>query len=150
MNAIFLTTRDGSNIQTVYARSTIDALMAATDMDDTIYTQEEVLTQPEKFQLVRYIFSTWGMPQFTAEQIRSCLPKLECVLRCRLCAEVCSTLLGVWCQGLQCLGGQCRARFGIHPGPDPFGQQRLLYGLPYKHRSGKPGPCQKVQCVCSR
>ncbi len=79
MNAIFLTTRAGRNLRTVYAQSTVDDLMAATDMDDTIYTQADVLEQPEKFQQVRYIFSTWGMPALTEEQIRTVFPKLECV-----------------------------------------------------------------------
>ena len=79
MNAIFLTIQNKSNIIDVYARPIMEALIRTADMDDTIYTQEEVLTQPEKFQQVRYMFATWGIPCFSAEQIRRCLPNLECV-----------------------------------------------------------------------
>lgn len=44
-----------------------------------VYTKEEVLAAPERFGDVNYIFSTWGMPVFTEEEISECFPNLECV-----------------------------------------------------------------------
>lgn len=42
-----------------------------------LLTREEVLAGDAKD--VSYIFSTWGMPQFTEDEIRSCLPSLKAV-----------------------------------------------------------------------
>lgn len=47
--------------------------------DDTVYTKEEVLSEPEKFKATEYVFSTWGMPAFTEEEIKRCLPSLKAV-----------------------------------------------------------------------
>ena len=47
--------------------------------DDTVYTKEEVLSEPEKFKATEYVFSTWGMPTFTEEEIKRCLPSLKAV-----------------------------------------------------------------------
>jgi len=47
--------------------------------DDTVYTKEEVLSEPEKFKSTEFIFSTWGMPTFTEEEIKSCFPSLKAV-----------------------------------------------------------------------
>ena len=44
-----------------------------------VYTKEDVLSAPEQFSDVHYIFSTWGMPVFTEEEITVCFPHLECV-----------------------------------------------------------------------
>jgi phosphoglycerate dehydrogenase-like enzyme len=42
-------------------------------------TREEILAEPEKYRDVEVIFSTWGMPKFTEEEIRACLPSLRAV-----------------------------------------------------------------------
>lgn len=47
--------------------------------DDTVYTKEDVLAAPEKFKSTEYVFSTWGMPAFTEEEIKRCLPSLKAV-----------------------------------------------------------------------
>jgi hypothetical protein len=42
-------------------------------------TKDEILAEPQKFSDTEYIFSTWGMPFFTEEEIKTCLPSLKCV-----------------------------------------------------------------------
>ena len=44
-----------------------------------VYTKAEVLNTPQLFQNTEYVFSTWGMPAFTEEEIKSCLPSLKAV-----------------------------------------------------------------------
>ena len=46
---------------------------------DTVYTKADVLGNPEAFCDTEYIFSTWGMPVFTEEEIKRCLPSLKAV-----------------------------------------------------------------------
>ena len=47
--------------------------------DDTVYTKDDMLSEPEKFKATEYVFSTWGMPTFTEEEIKRCLPNLKAV-----------------------------------------------------------------------
>lgn len=47
--------------------------------DDTVYTKDDILSEPEKFKNTEYVFSTWGMPAFTEEEIKSCLSSLKAV-----------------------------------------------------------------------
>ena len=44
-----------------------------------VYTKADVLACPERFAGVEGVFSTWGMPRFTEEEIRVCLPSLKAV-----------------------------------------------------------------------
>lgn len=44
-----------------------------------VYTKAEVLNAPERFKNTEYVFSTWEMPVFTEEEIKSCLPSLKAV-----------------------------------------------------------------------
>ena len=48
-------------------------------MPKPIYNKDELLSKPEKFRDTQYIFSTWGMPKMTEEEIRTCLPSLKAV-----------------------------------------------------------------------
>lgn len=66
MKKIYLCAKS-KNIKNVYAT------------DDTVYTKEDVLSEPEKFKDTEYLFSTWGMPAFTEEEIKRCLPSLKAV-----------------------------------------------------------------------
>ena len=77
MKAIFL--NDGRAVHQVYSDSLKQILFEKLGMDSTVYTGKMVLEEPEKFQNVEYIFSTWGMPGFTEDEIRKCLPNLKCV-----------------------------------------------------------------------
>ena len=78
MNAIFLCETSDMMFR-VYDKKTVGELRRLTDAEDRIYTKAEILREPSRFSDVRIIFSTWGMPVFTEEEIRRCLPSLRCV-----------------------------------------------------------------------
>lgn len=65
--------------RTVYAPAVTDRLKALTDCDCARYGKADVLTDPLKFADTEYIFSTWGMPSFTEEEIKANLPSLKAV-----------------------------------------------------------------------
>ncbi len=67
---------DEKNIRMVYPAATLAALIED-DAEPHIYTKEEVLASPVCD--AEYLFTTWGMPHFTCEEIRSSLPKLKAV-----------------------------------------------------------------------
>lgn len=46
---------------------------------ERVFTKAEVLAAPEMFAATEYVFSTWGMPAFTEEEIKSCFPSLKAV-----------------------------------------------------------------------
>ena len=64
---------------TVYAPVVRDRLTALTDCDGALYRKADVLAAPLKFADTEYIFSTWGMPSFTEEEIKTYLPALKAV-----------------------------------------------------------------------
>lgn len=78
MKAIFLCEKT-DKIFSVYAPETVCALQSLTDIEKNIYTKADVLRQPARFREVAFIFSTWGMPSFTEDEIRTCFPSLQCV-----------------------------------------------------------------------
>lgn len=66
MNKIYLCEKE-INIRNVYCN------------DEPVYTKAQVLSSPESFESTEYIFSTWGMPAFTEEEIKKYLPNLKAV-----------------------------------------------------------------------
>ncbi len=64
------------NVNRVYPEETLAALEAE-GAARHVYTKEELLAAPAED--AEYAFSTWGMPHFTCEEIRTCLPKLKAV-----------------------------------------------------------------------
>lgn len=44
---------------------------------DIVFSKEDILKNPEAFSDLEYIFSTWGMPVFTEEEISALFPKLK-------------------------------------------------------------------------
>ena len=74
MKAIFLCDKKNS-VEKVYAES-FDKL---SDVERRVYTSQELDAEPEKFSEVEYVFSTWGMPSLSEEQIKTSLPSLKCV-----------------------------------------------------------------------
>ena len=74
MKSIFLCNKKNS-VEKVYAES-FDKLP---DVDKKVYTSAEVIAEPEKFSEVEYVFSTWGMPSMSEEEIKKCFPSLKCV-----------------------------------------------------------------------
>jgi len=65
--------------ETVYAPAVTHRLKTLTDCDCACYTKAHVLADPERFSDTESIFSTWGMPSFTEEEIKTCFPRLRCV-----------------------------------------------------------------------
>lgn len=74
MKSIFLCNKKNS-VEKVYAES-FDKLP---DVEKKVYTSTEVIAEPEKFADVEYVFSTWGMPSMSEEEIQKCFPSLKCV-----------------------------------------------------------------------
>ncbi len=79
MKTIILTHAAG-RVKQVYAESLLDKLeKEAGLLDRTVFRKDDILENPELFADTEYIFSTWGMPEFSKEEIRQYLPKLKCV-----------------------------------------------------------------------
>lgn len=74
MKSVFLCDKK-DNIARVY-KST-PALLEETR--GVVYSRAEVLADPSAFADVEFIFSTWGMPAFTEEEIGLCFPNLKCL-----------------------------------------------------------------------
>lgn len=74
MKSIFLCNKKNS-VEKVYAES-FDKLQ---EVEKKVYTSAEVIAEPEKFAEVEYVFSTWGMPSMSEEEIKKCFPSLKCV-----------------------------------------------------------------------
>ena len=64
----------------VYAPETMELLKEIAGLEtETIYSGEYVLAHPDDFQDVDFLFSTWGMPKMTEEDIKKIFPKVQCV-----------------------------------------------------------------------
>ncbi|MBQ7322741.1 MAG: hydroxyacid dehydrogenase [Clostridia bacterium] len=69
----------GGKLFSVYTPRSIETLVKQADLCPTPISREELLSSPEKYRDVEYIFSTWGMPKLSEEEIRTCLPSLRAV-----------------------------------------------------------------------
>ena len=69
----------GGKLFDVYTPKSLETLKNIAGLDPTPVTREEIIASPEKYKKVEVIFSTWGMPKFTEEEIRTCLPALRAV-----------------------------------------------------------------------
>jgi len=78
MKSVYLSERKDT-ITRVYAPETRALLKEIAGAEDQVYTKAEVLAQPELFADTQYAFATWGMSQYTEEEIRQVFPKLECI-----------------------------------------------------------------------
>jgi phosphoglycerate dehydrogenase-like enzyme len=68
MKAIFLANRS-QTIDYVYSAEAKERIKKLVDIDiDTVYSQEDLKSNPEMFKDVEYIFSTWSMPGGTEEK----------------------------------------------------------------------------------
>lgn len=76
MKSIFL---GGEAIFRVYNDETVAFLREEAGIETLNRTKNEILTYPERFKDTEYIFSTWGMPSFTNEEIKTFLPSLKAV-----------------------------------------------------------------------
>ena len=77
MEAIFLCEKP-DQCRTVYA-SALPELREVAGLENTVYTKADILAGEGRFADTRFLFSTWGMPEFTEEEIKTFLPKLECL-----------------------------------------------------------------------
>lgn len=78
MKTIFLN-KDGAYIDKVFTDDLRREICELADGRYETVLTDELLDNPGAFTDVKYLFSTWGMPTLTEEQIRTCLPNLECV-----------------------------------------------------------------------
>ena len=75
MKAIFLCNCE-SEVRRVYHADTVARLQSLCDLEDTIYSSADLDAIPPDTEIV---FSTWGMPSLTEQQIALHLPRLQCV-----------------------------------------------------------------------
>lgn len=78
MRAVFVCENDYW-IGQVFDREARKAIGDVVKLDETVYHKSDLLGSPERFADVEIIFSTWGMPQLTEEEIHRCLPRLKCL-----------------------------------------------------------------------
>lgn len=78
MKAIFLS-ENLANPFRIYNEKTLTEIEKLTTIERAVYKKSDVIVNPERFSDVEIIFSTWGMPVFTEEEIKKYLPSLKCV-----------------------------------------------------------------------
>ncbi len=69
----------GKKLYKVYTAELLEQLKNDAGLDPAAVTKEALLTDPGLGHGVECIFSTWGMPSFTEEEIARCLPDLKAV-----------------------------------------------------------------------
>lgn len=74
---IFLVTNK-KIINEVYSQKLIKRI-GIDGTNNNIYNKEDVLSNPFLFKNVKYVFSTWNMPEFTESEIDEFFPNLEAV-----------------------------------------------------------------------
>lgn len=78
MKAIILSEHEEA-VRRVYTARVVQDLAFEAGLYPQVFRKEELLADPAYFADVEYIFSTWGMPSFSAEEIADVLPKLKAV-----------------------------------------------------------------------
>ncbi len=63
----------------VFPEHVMEEIKKNVDTDGVLYGKKDILSSPDAFSDVSFIFSTWGMPPFTEEEIEKIFPRLECV-----------------------------------------------------------------------
>ena len=74
MKAMFLCDKAGS-VEKVYATEVIRTL----GISDKVYRKTDIISAKDDFKDTEVIFSTWGMPKFTEEELAEYLPSLKAV-----------------------------------------------------------------------
>lgn len=77
MRSVFL--GDKISINRVYSQKTTDELARIADLSAAVYTKEDILSGSFDTTQTEYIFSTWGMPEFSEKEIRSFFPSLKAI-----------------------------------------------------------------------
>lgn len=78
MKSIFLSDKP-KKLMAVYDDAVTCELVSRAALDTRIYSKADVISDPTRFSDVEVIFSTWGMPSFSREEISACFPALRCV-----------------------------------------------------------------------
>ncbi len=76
MRSIFL---GGNRIREIYNKEITDFLVEQAGLFPEPVSKEDILAHSDKYADTEYLFSTWGMPHFTEEEITRCLPALKAV-----------------------------------------------------------------------
>jgi len=66
-------------MKTIYLCEKEQKIRNVFDTQDRVWCKADVLANPADFRDTEYVFSTWGMPIFTEEEIKNCLPSLKAV-----------------------------------------------------------------------
>lgn len=77
MKSVFL--GDKNSIERVYSKEITAKLTEIAGLSPDVLTKESLLSGAAGEEGAEYIFSTWGMPEISEEEIRSRLPKLKAV-----------------------------------------------------------------------
>lgn len=64
-------------MKTIYLCKKASTVAKVYGVDGAVYTKDDVLNDPDAFAKTEYIFSTWGMPEFSEEELQRCLPNLK-------------------------------------------------------------------------
>lgn len=76
--AIFLCDKP-SKFASVFRADVTERIKRSAELDERLYSKADALSGATDFSDVQIIFSTWGMPAFTEEEIKRIFPSLECV-----------------------------------------------------------------------
>ena len=76
--AVFICDKQ-NKFNAVFGGDVIQRIGKLCRLDTTVYSRADVLAAPHLFSDTEIIFSTWGMPQFSVEEIQSIFPHLEAV-----------------------------------------------------------------------
>ena len=77
--AIFFSEQAENRMFDAFDPATISTLQETLDLSQRVYLHNELEKEREVFSKTRFIFSTWGMPALTEEEIRTFFPSLEAV-----------------------------------------------------------------------
>lgn len=66
-------------LREVYAGDAVERIRELAELDDTVCTPEELISGSRDLRDIEVLFSTWGMPSLTEEQIKTLLPSLKAV-----------------------------------------------------------------------
>ncbi len=78
MQAIFLNDH-ADNISRVFTSRQAQELVFEAGAFPQVFSKDDLLRDPAYFADVKFVFSTWGMPALTEEEIATALPKLAAV-----------------------------------------------------------------------
>lgn len=78
MKAILLSEKK-KKLDAVYPESIRHRLRDVAALAEGTFTRADILTEPARFADTEFIFSTWGMPTFDEEEIKTLFPSLKCV-----------------------------------------------------------------------